>query len=104
MLNDIINQTWRHRSRRFDYVLYLFIEGNENLTAFPVDKDFSKIETASSLTKQVKMSKKIINKRLRFHFLMSAKLISVSNLENTDMMYSYTYLQDAPGLWLICAR
>ncbi len=101
MLNDIIKSDLETSitDEFHDYVLYLFIEGNENLTAFPVDKDFSKIETASSLTKQVKMSKKDNKQTVEVSLpYMSAKLISVSNLENTDMMYSYTYLQDAPGV------
>jgi hypothetical protein len=82
-----------------DYVVYLFTEGNEKLSAFPYNNDFNEIETNASFTKQVKMSKKENTQTVTVALpYLSSKIISVSNLENSQLRVNYNMLERSPGL------
>ena len=101
ILNDLIDTEFGTSlwEEYHDYVVYLFTQGNEKLSAFPFDKDYNQIETASALTKQVKMSKKDNTQSLSVSLpYLSTKLISVSNLENTDMRINYNLSEIDAGI------
>lgn len=82
-----------------DYVLYLFTEGNKKLSAFPHSNNYDEIETAASLTKQVQMSKANNDQTVSVSLpYLSSKLISVSNLENSDLSINYQMTASDPTL------
>ncbi|MFP4528364.1 MAG: hypothetical protein ACLFQX_07430 [Candidatus Kapaibacterium sp.] len=82
-----------------DYIQYLFFEGNENLSAFPFDKSFNAIETSPSLTKSVRMSKKDHTQSVTVSLpYLATKLISVSNIENSEMRVNYDLSKLDAGL------
>lgn len=77
-----------------DYVLYLFTEGNEKLTAFPHNKAFNDI-VVSPITTHVQMSAKNNKQSVDVTIpYMSTKLVCVSNMENIDTLCYYDYQRD----------
>ncbi len=73
-----------------DYVIYLFTGGNEKLSAIPANNDFSIIESATSLTKSIKMSKKENTQSATVSIpYLATQIISVSNIENSKMQINY---------------
>lgn len=82
-----------------NYVVYLFTEGNEKLSAFPLNKDFSGIETAKGLTEQVKMSKTDNTKSVSVSLpYLATKIISVANIETSEMKINYECSAIDPNL------